>query len=175
LQQEAAWFACKESNMNNPAVRYDTGEFSSMSASSDLEIPGFSGIDDRQPEKRLMFAVLLDAVECYQKYASNETHRLFKDIEEWIIADDHEWLFSFVNICEAVDLNPNYLRNGLSQWKEQRSRKVTAGKKFAARAFPSEKLSRKISAKRAKYSRLHYPGRWPTEPRNQRNAVLKHL
>lgn len=125
--------------MTNPAVKYDTGDFTAISASSDLEILGFGGIDDRQPEKRLMLAVLLDAVECYQKHARDETHNLFRDIEEWIIADDRQWLFSFVNICEAVDIDPKYLRNGLSQWKEQQSRKASAGKKFAAKSFPSKK------------------------------------
>ena len=63
-----------------------------------------------------MFAILLDAVECFQEYA--EQDRLFKDAEEWIFEDDHEWPFSFINICEAVDMDPKYLRKGLLHWRQ---------------------------------------------------------
>ena len=33
-------------------------------------------------------------------------------------SDDREWPYSFVNICEILNLNPGYLRGGLQQWKE---------------------------------------------------------
>ncbi len=154
--------------MNSPAVSYDTGDFNANSSSSELEILGFGGNLDRQPEKQLMLAVLLDAVECYQQYAGDETNRLFKDTEEWIFADDNEWLFSFINICEAMDIAPNYLRKGLLQWNMERSRKASAAKKLATESFPSKNISRKSLAKRSTYSRLRYPTRqWPTERQNQ--------
>jgi hypothetical protein len=177
LQKYAAWFAWKEIYMNIPAVSYDTGEFSANSSSSELEILGFGGNLDHQPEKQLMLAILLDAVECYQQYAGDETNRLFKDTEEWIFAEDQEWLFSFINICEAVDIAPQYLRKGLLQWNNERSRKVSAAKRLATESFiPIKKISRKSSAKRSSYSRLRYPTRqWPTERQNQRSAVQKTL
>jgi|ERR671922_174129 hypothetical protein len=77
-----------------------------------------------QPEHKLMFAVLLDAVECFQKYSfnrGNSTTRHGNDPEDWIFQDDHEWPFSFINICAAVGIDPQYLRNGLSRWKQKRS------------------------------------------------------
>ena len=81
-----------------------------------------------QPEKRLMFAVLLDAVECFQKYAGHEANRLFKDTDEWIFEDDPECPFSFINICEAVGMDPEYLRKGLSQLNRERSKgRMTVG------------------------------------------------
>ena len=76
-----------------------------------------------QPEKRLMFAVLLDAVECFQDYAPSVRYKpdpLFKDSEEWIFEDDHEWPFSFINICEALEIDPQYVRKRLLDWKETR-------------------------------------------------------
>ena len=76
-----------------------------------------------QPEKRLMLAVLLDAVECFQDYAPSvrrKPDRLFKDSEEWIFEDDHKWPFSFINICEALGIDPQYVRKGLLDWKETR-------------------------------------------------------
>ena len=72
----------------------------SIGSLSELDILGLYGASPTQPEKTLMFAVLLDAVECFQKYAGNEADRLFKDTEKWIFKDDPEWPFSFINICE---------------------------------------------------------------------------
>jgi hypothetical protein len=73
-----------------------------------------------QAEKRLMFAVLLDAVECYKKFAPrrrNRPDRLYKDAREWIFENDRKWPFSFINVCEAVGLSPQYLRQNLEQWE----------------------------------------------------------
>jgi hypothetical protein len=78
-----------------------------------------------QPEKRLMFAVLLDAVECFRKYPfarGNKITSHIDDTEDWIFQDDHEWPFSFINICEAVGVDPQYLRKGLSHWKQRATR-----------------------------------------------------
>jgi len=61
-----------------------------------------------QPERRLMFAVLLDAVECFQKYPfarGNKLNCQVKDTLDWIFKDNHEWPFSFINICEAVGMD----------------------------------------------------------------------
>lgn len=74
------------------------------------------------PEKRLMLAVLLDAVECFQKHAPShhapsrptKPDPLFTDAATWIFADDSESLFSFINICEAVGMNAQYLRRIIS-------------------------------------------------------------
>jgi len=74
----------------------------------------------RQPERSLMFAVLLDAVECFQKYAllhDEYATRLFRATENWILDNDREWLFSFINICDALTIDPHYLRKRLLRWK----------------------------------------------------------
>lgn len=76
-----------------------------------------------QAEKQLMFAVLLDAVECFQNYAPGarrKADRLFTYTEEWIFENDHKWPFSFINICEALEIDPQYVRKGLLHWKETR-------------------------------------------------------
>jgi hypothetical protein len=69
-----------------------------------------------QPEKRLMFAVLEDAVKCLRKYAGGRNgreQRLFRQTQEWIMAKDEDWPFSFVSICEAFGLDQEYLRSAL--------------------------------------------------------------
>ena len=79
------------------------------------------GTSGRQPEKSLMSAVLLDAIECFQKYPflhDEYENRLFREAENWILDNDREWLFSFINICDALTIDPHYLRKGLLRWKE---------------------------------------------------------
>jgi hypothetical protein len=74
-----------------------------------------------EPEKILMLAILQDAVTCMQKYVafgSRENRRLFDEAKDWIESDDSEWLFSFNNVCEAVGLNPRYLRPRLIKMSE---------------------------------------------------------
>ena len=93
--------------MNIGTASYGTGAFRGIGFLSESAIVDFYGTGDLQPEKRLMFATLLDAIEWFQVYA--EQDRLFKETEEWIFEDDHEWPYSFINICEAVDMNPKYL------------------------------------------------------------------
>jgi hypothetical protein len=96
----------------------------SIGSLSELDILGLYGASPTQPEKTLMLAILLDAVECFHKYAAHEANALFKDTVKWIFEDDHEWLFSFINICEAVEIDAQYLRKGLSQFKQQTTLEV---------------------------------------------------
>ncbi len=73
-------------------------------------------------ERRLMLAVLQDAVECYQKYALARDPRgraLFEDARNWIESREREWPFSYENICEVLGLNPEYIRRGLSRWHQE--------------------------------------------------------
>ncbi len=82
----------------------------------------------RQPERSLMFALLLDAVECFQKYALLDDEyatRLFRETKNWILDNDREWPFSFINICEAFEINPQYLRQGLLHWKQKAMKSVS--------------------------------------------------
>jgi len=74
-------------------------------------------------EKRLILSVLEDAVECFMKCIDSPTskgQRLFRDADEWIALEDKHWVFSFDNVCDMLDINPNYLRRGLKQWKERK-------------------------------------------------------
>lgn len=76
-----------------------------------------------EPEKRLMLAVLEDAVQCFQDNVSAQSgkrKRLFEEAEEWILEEGADWLFSFENICEVLELNPQYVRQGLLRWKERK-------------------------------------------------------
>ena len=74
-------------------------------------------------EKRLILSVLEDAVECFMKCIESPTskgQRLFRDADEWIALEDKRWVFSFDNVCDMLDINPDYMRRGLRQWKERK-------------------------------------------------------
>ena len=73
-----------------------------------------------QPEKRLMLAVMEDAIATFQKSlpeATRRQRRLLRETEEWIQSNDASWPFSFENICAALDIEADYLRRGLFKWK----------------------------------------------------------
>lgn len=75
-----------------------------------------------QPEKRLMLAVLEDAVAVFQKQVhagDRRGRRMFNDAEEWFASEGTDWPFAFENICQALGMEPSYLRAGLSRWRER--------------------------------------------------------
>jgi len=78
-----------------------------------------------EPEKRLILAILEDAVGCFQRYVVSRGAKgksLFYDAEQWIMEENRHWIFSFENICDFLELNPDYLRRGLRAWKESHLR-----------------------------------------------------
>jgi hypothetical protein len=73
-------------------------------------------------ERLLMLAVLEDAIDCYQKFAHSRDPRgaqMFEEAQEWVSSGDRSWLFSFENICDTLEINADYVRRGLREWKER--------------------------------------------------------
>ncbi len=67
-------------------------------------------------EKRLMIAILKDAVECLEKYRrarSSAGRSHYENAIDWIKDTDTEWLFSFTNICDLLGFDPDYMREVL--------------------------------------------------------------
>jgi hypothetical protein len=72
--------------------------------------------------KRLMLAVLEDAMRCYQTYASSRNstqRRLFVDAEAWLMDRRADGPFSFETVCETLGIEPSCLREGLRRWRGQ--------------------------------------------------------
>lgn len=102
----------------------------------------------KEPEYRLVVAVLEDAVDCILKHqrASNEkARRLFLDAEAWIASDDRDWPFSFVNICELLSIDPEYVRRGLTARKPASEGAATRGRLLARTLGPTD--PRNLTAK----------------------------
>lgn len=77
---------------------------------------------DLEPEKRLMLAVLEDAIAMFQKYVTARDSKgkaLFRGAEEYILEKDSDWLFSFENICDFLSFDVDYLRKGLLKLEEK--------------------------------------------------------
>jgi hypothetical protein len=93
-------------------------------------------------ERRLIIAVLEDAINCFQKHLfarDNRGRRLFCEAENWLMSADRELPFAFENICEFLSLDAEYIRKGLCRWA------CTAQSK-AARGFASEGGARCVAA-----------------------------
>ena len=67
-------------------------------------------------EAALMRAILNDAIGCFQKHSNAigvRSRRLAKETEDWLFSDEEEWIFSFINICFVLGLDPTALRDKL--------------------------------------------------------------
>lgn len=75
-----------------------------------------------RPVKRLMLAVLEDALRCFQNNAdakSGPRRRLFVEAEEWLCGSGGEGPFSFESVCQTLGIEPGFLRRGLLEWRAQ--------------------------------------------------------
>ncbi len=84
-----------------------------------------ASIVTERPEKRLMLAVLQDAVATLIKHAGSAgrgPRRLVREAEQWIYAHNADWPYSFENICAALNLDPGALRQGLRRIAATRTR-----------------------------------------------------
>jgi hypothetical protein len=110
-----------------------------------------------EPEKRLMLAVLEDAITCFQKCAfarDSRSKASFAEAEQWIFAQGDDWLFSFENICEVLGFNPRYVRAGLTTWKQN---KLVARPRAQVYRFATASVRKKptfVSARKHCHRRL---------------------
>jgi hypothetical protein len=84
----------------------------------------------RSPERDLMLAILEEALNDYQrcwKARDEKGRKRFADAQSWILNMDSEWIFSFINCCEVVGIEPDYLRQEVLRWKQgKRARLLSA-------------------------------------------------
>lgn len=91
------------------------------------------GTNPAAPEKALMFAVLVEAVDTYQRFAFSDSSRgrlLFREAEAWLWGEKPDSVFAFRSICEVFGLDPSFLRHGLMQFTATRQRNMSPRKKI---------------------------------------------
>jgi len=68
------------------------------------------------PERELAVSVLcqaaLDLAKC-RNAPKGRKRRLYREAYQWVLSDDRSWPFSFVNLCDLLNLSPPYLRRQL--------------------------------------------------------------
>ena len=93
-----------------------------------LPVQFFEAVRRRAPTKtgeyRLLIAVLHDAVIRFQKYILDDDQNC-AEAEQWIMRTDTAFegtsdtpRFSFEFICAVLDIDADYLREGLRRWRE---------------------------------------------------------
>lgn len=76
----------------------------------------FNRSNHLEPEQELVLAILTDAVECILKYLDEPLPmraKLFGEAHNWLFDQDEKDPFSFLNVCEILNLDPSYLRRGI--------------------------------------------------------------
>lgn len=76
----------------------------------------------REPEHRLMLAVLEEALATFRRGLLSRrpmARKAFFDVDAWVRDRDFDWPFSFENICATLRIDPDYIRAGLRQLKSQ--------------------------------------------------------
>ncbi|MBI5504172.1 MAG: hypothetical protein HY899_05200 [Deltaproteobacteria bacterium] len=93
------------------------------------------------PEHRLMIALVMDAVQCVEKYrhaTDSRGKRCFDREAEWILSDDTKRLYAFARICETLDLDPAAVRRSLGLVASRRDRRPrSARRRISSRPFES--------------------------------------
>jgi hypothetical protein len=72
-----------------------------------------------EPLRRLMMAILVDAIGCYQRNIEAVTlrrRREFREAHNWLFKDRNDGVFSFDTVCHVIDVDPDLLRQRLMQF-----------------------------------------------------------
>jgi hypothetical protein len=75
-----------------------------------------------EAEKRLMLAIMEDAVHCFQDHhlaQHGKRKRLFDNVHRWFFEASSDWLCGFENISSVLGFNPEYIRKGLVRWRQR--------------------------------------------------------
>jgi hypothetical protein len=82
----------------------------------------YQGRPAETPERRLVAAILRDAIDCYIRDCfTKKRHkkRSFREAEEWFFKGDDFGVFSLENVCGILNIDPGYIRRSLIQYEQQ--------------------------------------------------------
>jgi hypothetical protein len=103
-----------------------------------------------EPLRRLMVAILVDAIRCFQtKLALRQPARRqeFAEVRSWIFSDVDNGCFSFRAVCDALGIDPKAIRKRIAEWEEMRCA-GDKSRRIIRRSAPAATTSVKPSSKR---------------------------
>jgi hypothetical protein len=84
----------------------------------------FQGNRPLTGEERLMLAILEDAANVYcGRQGGGAGVRELREVERWFASTDLSHVFSFERICQALDLDPSYIRLGVRRSRARQRQK----------------------------------------------------
>jgi hypothetical protein len=89
----------------------------------------YQGRPAETPERRLVAAILRDAIDCYLRDCFTKNRhkkRSFREAEEWFFKSDDYGVFSLDNICGILNIDPGYIRRSLLEHEQQNSANADA-------------------------------------------------
>ena len=117
-------------------------------ASQTFEPPRY----DHQALRRLMVALLEDAIRTYQRHLfaeSKKGRRRFREAETWLMDDHPDAALHFQDVCDALDLDADFLRTALQRWQASEVARAAP-----ERPPPSAKAGRVTRLETARRERL---------------------
>jgi hypothetical protein len=107
----------------NETEQFDV-EFSQAGAVLPLQFHGGRrGTATTEPLRRLMVAMLVDAIRCFQtKLEARQPAKRqeFAEVQSWIFSDNDNGVFSFDAVCDALEIDPQATRKELVRWAEKK-------------------------------------------------------
>ncbi len=84
-----------------------------------------SDVRGRSPEKRLLAAVLMEALQEFEHVVHMPNDPRRQELWAWFFGRDAAWPFSFENLCDQLDLNPSCIRTRIAALATRRRRRHT--------------------------------------------------
>jgi hypothetical protein len=81
---------------------------------------------------------------------SGVEREFYLDAYRWVISDDHSWPFSFLNVCQVLDLTPETIREevlgdlslgAFGYWSRRSGRAARRFKIFLSNIFANERTT----------------------------------
>jgi hypothetical protein len=116
--------------LNSPAASFDRDMLGSDALLPTQLYGRRRGSAALEPMKRLMTAILVDAIGCYRRNLKAVTagkRREFREAKSWLFEDRSDGPFSFDTVCYVLETDPHLLRRSLIQFEYTRVARVGGG------------------------------------------------
>jgi hypothetical protein len=109
---------------HHPMIDFVSGSFEGPGLEPETVLPEqfFRRSGGSSPERRLMLAILEEALLDLRRSANRRTRRmrrLANEVEGWFAANDDGWPCSFLRICHALGLDAAAVRTRLARWRTE--------------------------------------------------------